>query len=110
MLTCTAALPYGVVARSGSGSSGPRAYLPDELWTEAELSDPQHRQYTWPRDVERWVAVRIDLGDRRLATVHARKAFALDECCPSLSSDLEALVLEKDQALQDRLLGNGSAG
>lgn len=57
----------GAVDAVREGNSGPRDYLPPELWTEAELSDPQHRQYTWPRDVEQWVAVRIDLGDRRLA-------------------------------------------
>jgi hypothetical protein len=45
----------------------PQLDLPAELWTEAELSDPEHRQYTWPRDVEQWVAVRVDLGDRRYA-------------------------------------------
>lgn len=57
----------GAVDAVREGNTGPRDYLPSELWTETELSDPQHRQYTWPRDVEHWVAVRIDLGDQRLA-------------------------------------------
>jgi hypothetical protein len=57
----------GAVDAVRDGNSGPRAYLPAELWSEVELSDPQHRQYTWPGDVDQWVAVRVDLGDRRLA-------------------------------------------
>jgi hypothetical protein len=41
--------------------------LPQEILTDPELSDVDRRQRSWPHDLEDWVAVRIDLGERRYA-------------------------------------------
>jgi 5-(carboxyamino)imidazole ribonucleotide mutase len=57
----------------------------------------------------------VSIGGARNAGLLAARILgasepALRERMVAFQSDLEALVLEKDQALQDRLLGNGSAG
>jgi 5-(carboxyamino)imidazole ribonucleotide mutase len=57
----------------------------------------------------------VSIGGARNAGLLAARILgasepALRERMVAFQADLEALVLEKDQALRDRLLGNGTAG
>ncbi|RBY74712.1 hypothetical protein DQ239_19155 [Blastococcus sp. TF02-09] len=57
----------GLIDLVRDGTGGRREDLPEEIWADPELGDPARRDLTWPKDVERWVAVRVDLGTRRYA-------------------------------------------
>ncbi len=57
----------GLIDSVRSGVGGRREDLPDAIWGDGELGDPARRDLTWPKDVEHWVAVRVDLGTRRYA-------------------------------------------
>lgn len=57
----------GLIDTVRDGTGGRREDLPPEVLSAAEMSDPVRRELTWPREIERWVAVRVDLGNQRYA-------------------------------------------